>query len=199
MGFGPVDAMVVMEELGRGIVLEPYRGGRAGRDQPAAERRTRPASAAWLHGIAEGSELVVLAHQERAARYRLAQVETTATNVGGTWQPQRRRRASCRPARTPMRSSCRRASAARSTTPAGIAPLPRRARATTGVAVRGYPTQDGASAADLTLDQRERDRAARRRRRRSPRSSTRSTSASPRSAPKRSARWTSWSRSRSST
>src|SRR5256885_17172226 len=27
MGFGPVDAMVVMEELGRGLVVEPYAHG----------------------------------------------------------------------------------------------------------------------------------------------------------------------------
>ena len=27
MGFGAVDAMVVMEELGRGLVLEPYAHG----------------------------------------------------------------------------------------------------------------------------------------------------------------------------
>jgi len=85
MGFGPVDAMVVMEELGRGIVLEPYaavalvathllKAGHAASAEP------------WLQGIASGKERVVLAHQERSARYRLAHVETTATNVDGMWQ-----------------------------------------------------------------------------------------------------------------
>jgi len=85
MGFGPVDAMVVMEELGRGIVLEPF----AAVSLVAASLLTAghaPSAALWLQGIAEGKEIVVLAHQERRARYRLAHVETTAKNVGGTWQ-----------------------------------------------------------------------------------------------------------------
>ena len=85
MGFGPVDAMVVMEELGRGIVMEPF----AAVSLVAASLLTAghaPSAALWLQGIAEGKEIVVLAHQERRARYRLAHVETTAKNVGGTWQ-----------------------------------------------------------------------------------------------------------------
>ncbi len=149
MGFGPVDAMVVMEELGRGIVLEPY--------APVALVATSllnvghaPSGSLWLQGIAEGRERVVLAHQERAARYRLAHVETTATQSSGTWQlagaktvvpAGQHAGAFIVPARVHGGPD----------DPAGIA-LFLVSAGQTGVSVRGYPTQDGACAADLTLD-----------------------------------------------
>ena len=141
-GFGPVDAMVVLEELGRGLVLEPYAAValvatsvlKAGHEAAAAPR---------LQHIAEGKEIVVLAHEERHSRYRLAHVETTAHGSGGVWRlsghqdrrPRRRAR--------PTRSSSRRASAAASTTPAGIG-LFLVSPGQPGVQVRAYPTQDGA-------------------------------------------------------
>ena len=70
LGLGPVEGMVVMEELGRGIVLEPFAqtliaSGVLSGYAPAALK------AAWLPKIASGEALVVLAYQERAARYKL--------------------------------------------------------------------------------------------------------------------------------
>ena len=70
MGFGAVEAMVVMEELGRGLVNAPFAQG-ALVAPVAAVGRTGGMQAAWLPKIADGTALVVLAHQERAARYRL--------------------------------------------------------------------------------------------------------------------------------
>ncbi|MEP7099633.1 MAG: acyl-CoA dehydrogenase family protein [Burkholderiales bacterium] len=148
MGFGPVDAMVVMEELGRGIVMEPF----AAVSLVAVSLLNAgeaPSAALWLQGVAEGKERVVLAHQERSARYRLAHVETTAKNSGGTWQ----------------------LSGIKTLVPAGAHAgafiVPARvsgavddesgiglflvSKGEKGVAVRGYPTQDGACAADLVL------------------------------------------------
>ena len=70
LGMGPVEGMVVMEELGRGIVLEPFAqtlicSGVLSSYAPADLK------AAWLPKIASGEALVVLAYQERAARYHL--------------------------------------------------------------------------------------------------------------------------------
>jgi alkylation response protein AidB-like acyl-CoA dehydrogenase len=70
LGMGPVEGMVVMEELGRGMVLEPYTqilissGLLSG--YASAELK-----ATWLLKIASGEALVVLAYQERVARYNL--------------------------------------------------------------------------------------------------------------------------------
>ncbi len=82
MGMGPVEAMVVMEELGRGIVLEPVAqslvaGGVINGYAPD------PVKAQWLPRIAAGEALVVLAHQERSARWHLDRCATQARDSGG--------------------------------------------------------------------------------------------------------------------
>jgi alkylation response protein AidB-like acyl-CoA dehydrogenase len=78
LGFGPVEAMVVMEELGRGLVLEPY--AQAGLVAPAVlAHAPAPVQADWLPRIAAGEALVVLAQQERGARYRLDHCATSAS------------------------------------------------------------------------------------------------------------------------
>jgi alkylation response protein AidB-like acyl-CoA dehydrogenase len=79
MGMGPVEGMVVMEELGRGMVLEPLAqtliaGGVLGAYAP------QELKARWLPNIASGEALVVLAQQERKARYRLDMCETQAAH-----------------------------------------------------------------------------------------------------------------------
>ena len=148
MGFGPVDAMVVMEELGRGIVMEPF----AAVSLVAASLLTAghtPSAALWLQGIAEGKEIVVLAHQERRARYRLAHVETTATKVGGTWQLSGLK--SVVPAGAHAGAFIVPARVSGSVDDAAGIALFLVSKGEKGVAVRGYPTQDGACAAELTL------------------------------------------------
>ena len=84
MGFGPVEAMVVAEELGRGLVNAPFAQGAL-----VAPALLSAASAAlqaqWLPKMADASALVVLAHQERGARYRLSHVATTAKAAGNGW------------------------------------------------------------------------------------------------------------------
>jgi alkylation response protein AidB-like acyl-CoA dehydrogenase len=84
MGMGPVEGMVVMEELGRGIVLEPLgqalvTGAVLAGYAPDAVKRE------WLPKIASGEALVVLAHQERKARWRLDRCEAQAKQQGGSW------------------------------------------------------------------------------------------------------------------
>jgi alkylation response protein AidB-like acyl-CoA dehydrogenase len=147
MGFGAVEAMVVNEELGRGLVNAPFAAGALVAPSILAAA-PEAVQAAWLPKIADASALVVLAHQERAARYRLNHVVTRASQGAGGWT----------------------VSGAKSLVPAGdeadafIVParvsgadgdtdgiglfVVQRAAAT----VRGYPTQDGARAAELGFD-----------------------------------------------
>jgi alkylation response protein AidB-like acyl-CoA dehydrogenase len=87
MDMGPVEAMIVMEELGRGLVAAPYAaaalmGVGALRDHANAEVQQ-----AWLPRIAAGEARVLPALQERAARYRLNVVQTQAAQgADGQWQ-----------------------------------------------------------------------------------------------------------------
>ncbi|KNZ33767.1 MAG: acyl-CoA dehydrogenase [Methylibium sp. NZG] len=148
MGFGAVEAMVVMEELGRGLVNAPYANGAL---VVPTLLSAAPAAlqAAWLPKIASADALVVLAHQERKARYRLHHVTTRAAAAAGGHALTGTK--SVVPAGdeadafiVPARLSGADGNAA------GIG-LFLVERAAKGVTVRGYPTQDGARAAELTL------------------------------------------------
>jgi hypothetical protein len=148
MGFGGIDAMVVMEELGRGLVLEPYAAValvathllRAGKE-PSTER--------WLEGIASGGPIAVLAQEERHSRYRLNHVQTTARQEGGSWRLNGTKivvpaggRAGAFVVSARTRGAVDDAS--------GVA-LFLVAKDDAGVEVKAYGTQDGATAADLVL------------------------------------------------
>jgi alkylation response protein AidB-like acyl-CoA dehydrogenase len=148
MGFGAVEAMVVCEELGRGLVNAPYAQGAL-----LAPLLLCAAPAAlqsqWLPKIAAGSALVVLAHQERAARYRLNHVETRANQAGSAWTLSGAK--SVVPAGdeadawiVPARIS----GAVGDSTGIGLFLVEKNA---SGASVRGFPTQDGARAAQLDL------------------------------------------------
>ena len=148
LGMGPVEGMVVMEELGRGIVLEPlaqaliagavlagYAPGHVGQ--------------AWLPGIAAGESIVVLACQERVARYRLDTCATRAVRHSDSW----------------ALSGSKSIVSVGDQADAFLVPasvdgaialfLVRRAAA--GVRTRGYSTLDGGRAAEVFFDNAEAD------------------------------------------
>jgi len=142
LGQGAVDAMVAMEELGRGIVLEPLAQTYVA-TSVLAQHAPAAVQAAWLPRMASGEALVVLAHQERKARYRLDVCEAKA-------------------AQTPAGYTL---TASKSIVPAGdqadafLVPAQLDGqialflveRAASGVATRGYGTQDGSRAAEVHL------------------------------------------------
>ena len=84
MGMGPVEAMVAMEELGRGIALEPLAQTLIA---SAVLQTHAPAElqSSWLPRIAGGEAIVVLAHQERGARHHLDRTRAQAAQAGGQW------------------------------------------------------------------------------------------------------------------
>jgi alkylation response protein AidB-like acyl-CoA dehydrogenase len=147
MGLGPVDAMVVMEELGRGLVLEPYAQGALIAVSVLASHAPEAVQSGWLPKIAEGEAIVVLAQQERAARYRLDHVTTAARPSGDAWTLNGAKSvvpvgdqadAFVVPARVSGAVD----------DGAGIALFLVERRAA-GVTTRGYATQDGARAAEV--------------------------------------------------
>ena len=144
LAHGPVDAMVVMEELGRGLVLEPLAQG-ALIAPTALQAAPTEVQQAWLPRMASGEALVVLAHQERKARYRLDQAETRAErDAQGAWT----------------------LSGAKGVVPAGdqadafIVPATADGglglwlveRGAAGVSARGHAQQDGSRAAELQFE-----------------------------------------------
>jgi pimeloyl-CoA dehydrogenase small subunit len=84
-GGGPAETMIVMEAFGRALALEPYLatvvlGGGALRRGGSEEQR-----AGLVPRIADGSLLLALAHTERQSRYDLHDVATTAKRNGGAF------------------------------------------------------------------------------------------------------------------
>ncbi|MGC4395235.1 acyl-CoA dehydrogenase family protein [Hydrogenophaga sp. T2] len=143
LGMGPVEAMVVMEELGRGMVLEPLAQtlitsgviGAYGADD---------VKAAWLPRIAGGEALVVLAHQERGARYRLDRVAATASSTGSAWTVTGHKHLvpAADQAQAFLVPAMANGKTALFLVEAGAS----------GVRTTGHPTQDGARAGDLVLE-----------------------------------------------
>ena len=80
MGMGAVEAMVVMEEMGRGMVLEPLAQSFI-TAQVLSHCAPEAIQADWLPRIASGEALVVPAHQERRSRYRLDVCESKAAET----------------------------------------------------------------------------------------------------------------------
>ncbi|MFY8083587.1 MAG: acyl-CoA dehydrogenase family protein [Rubrivivax sp.] len=148
LGFGAVDAMVVMEELGRGLVHAPYAA--AALVAPALLAEAPPGvQTAWLPRIAAGEALVVLAHQERAARYHLNHVTTRATeSVGGHVLSGAKSVVPAGDEADAFIVPARLSGADSDTTGIGLFLVE---RAASGVSMRGYPTQDGGRCAELTL------------------------------------------------
>lgn len=147
LGFGAVEAMVVGEELGRGLVNAPFAAGALVAPSVLASAPAELQSA-WLPKMADASALVVLAHQERAARYRLQHVTARAQRAGSGYT----------------------VTGAKSLVPAGDEAdafiVPARLAGADGsesgiglflveagaARVRGYPTQDGSRAAEIGMD-----------------------------------------------
>ena len=148
MGFGAVEAMVVMEELGRGLVNAPYAA--AALVVPTLLSAAPEAvKAAWLPKIADASALVVPAIQERGARYQLSHVTTTATQAAGGWTLTGQKHVVPAADEADAFVVVARISGANSDT-AGIG-LFLVEQGAAGVTVTGYPTQDGSRAGELKL------------------------------------------------
>jgi alkylation response protein AidB-like acyl-CoA dehydrogenase len=84
-GGGPVDVMVLMQSLARGLIVEPYlanvvlAGGILSRVASPAQKEK------WLQPIIGGELQATLAFNEPQARYELACVQTSAVKNGDDW------------------------------------------------------------------------------------------------------------------
>jgi pimeloyl-CoA dehydrogenase small subunit len=84
-GGGPVEVMLVMQEFGRALALEPYLATvvLAGTAVRLAGSTAQQSSV--LPAVAEGRMKLAFAHGERQARYDVTDVLTTAHRNGGGW------------------------------------------------------------------------------------------------------------------
>ena len=148
LGMGPTEGMVVMEELGRGIVLEPLVQTLMA-SAVLAGYAPDAVKAAWLPNVADGTALVVLAWQERGARYKFEKCAAICTSKVAQGQQEW-----ALDATKSIVSAGDHADAF--LVPAmvdGAIALFLVERQAAGVTSRGYLTQDGGRAAEVTFSQ----------------------------------------------
>ncbi|WP_270934807.1 acyl-CoA dehydrogenase family protein [Falsiroseomonas oryzae] len=146
-GGGPVEALLVMEAIGRGLVVEPYLATvvlglgllrRAGGQEDL------------LAEVAAGGTTLAFAHQERQARHDLHDIATTARQDGDAWVLDGAKGVALHgDSADRLLVSARTAGGRRDRAGIGLFLLD---PATPGVTRRGYATQDGLRAAEVVLE-----------------------------------------------
>jgi pimeloyl-CoA dehydrogenase small subunit len=148
-GAGAVETMIVMEALGRALVLEPYLptvvigGGFLRHGGSAAQKQ------AHIPGIIEGARTFAFAQLEKNSRYDLADVATSAKKKGEGWAIDGEKFVVLNgEAADTLIVTARTRGGPRDRSGVGVFLVPADAR---GVGKKGYPTQDGLHAADITF------------------------------------------------
>src|SRR6201990_3250767 len=148
-GAGAVETMIVMEALGKALVVEPYLatvvlgGGFLRRGGSAAQK------AAYIPSIIDGSKTLAFAQLEKNSRYDLGDVSTTAKKKGDGWVIGGEKFVVLNGASADVLVvTARTKGGQRDANGIGVFLVPGNAK---GVVKKGYPTQDGLHAADITF------------------------------------------------
>jgi pimeloyl-CoA dehydrogenase small subunit len=148
-GAGAVETMIVMEALGKAMVLEPYLativiGGAFLRHGGSEAQK-----AAHIPSIIDGSKTFAFAQLEKNSRYDLNDVSTSAKKKGDGWVIDGEKFVVINGENADtLIVTARTAGAQRDKTGIGVFLVPGNAK---GVVKKGYPTQDGLHAADITF------------------------------------------------
>jgi pimeloyl-CoA dehydrogenase small subunit len=148
-GAGAVETMIVMEALGKALLLEPYLatvvlGGGFLRRGGSAEQK-----AAHIAGIIDGSKTFAFAQLEKNSRYDLNDVATSAKKKGDGWVIDGEKFVVLNgEGADTLVVTARTRGGQRDASGIGVFLMPGNAR---GVSKKGYPTQDGLHAADITF------------------------------------------------
>jgi pimeloyl-CoA dehydrogenase small subunit len=148
-GAGGVETMIVMEALGKALVLEPYLatvvigGGFLRHGGSDAQK------AAYVPGIIDGSKTFAFAQVEKNSRYDLHDVTTTAKKKGNGWVIDGEKFVVLNGENADVLIvTARTKGERRDKTGVGVFLVPADAK---GVTKKSYPTQDGLHAADITF------------------------------------------------
>src|SRR5436309_11627902 len=148
-GAGAVETMIVMEALGKALMLEPYLptvviAGGFLRHGGSAEQK-----AAHIPGIIDGSKTFAFAQLEKNSRYDLGDVATTAKKKGAGWVIDGEKFVVLNgETADTLVVTARTKGGQRDANGIGVFLLPGNAK---GAAKKGYPTQDGLQAAAISF------------------------------------------------
>ena len=149
-GAGAVETAIVMEALGKALLLEPYLatvvlgGGFLRHGGSAAQK------AAHIPSIIDGSKTLAFAQLEKNSRYDLADVTTTAKKKGAGWVIDGEKFVVLHgETADTLIVTARTKGGQRDRNGIGVFLVPANAK---GVTVKGYATQDGMRAADIRFE-----------------------------------------------
>jgi pimeloyl-CoA dehydrogenase small subunit len=148
-GGGGVETGIVMEALGKALVLEPYLatvvvGGGFLRHGGSAEQK-----AVYVPGIVDGSKTFAFAQLEKNSRYDLHDVATTAKKKGGAYVIDGEKFVVLNGENADtLIVTVRTKGERRDKSGVGVFLVPANAK---GVTKKSYPTQDGLHAADISF------------------------------------------------
>jgi pimeloyl-CoA dehydrogenase small subunit len=148
-GAGAVETMIVMEALGKALVLEPYLatvvlGGGFLRRGGSAEQKAK-----HIPGIIDGSKTFAFAQLEKNSRYDLNDVATSAKKKGDGWVIDGEKFVVLNgESADTLIVTARTKGGQRDKTGIGVFLVPGDAK---GISKKGYPTQDGLHAADISF------------------------------------------------
>jgi pimeloyl-CoA dehydrogenase small subunit len=148
-GAGAVETMIVMEALGKALMLEPYLatvviGGAVLRHGGSDAQK-----AAYIPSIIDGTKTFAFAQLEKNSRYDLNDVATTAKKKGDGWTIDGEKFVVINGENADtLIVTARTTGAQRDKAGIGLFLVPGDAK---GVVKKGYPTQDGLHAADISF------------------------------------------------
>ncbi|MSP66895.1 MAG: pimeloyl-CoA dehydrogenase small subunit [Alphaproteobacteria bacterium] len=146
---GPVEVAVVMEAMGRGLMVEPYLASVVLGGQAVAQGGSAAQQAELLPALAEGRLFLALASAEAGGRYNLAHVETTAQREGAGYRLDGSKAVVLHGASADqLVVAARTGGALRDTSGITLFLVPATAA---GISRRAYATLDGQRAAEVTL------------------------------------------------
>ncbi|WP_375306976.1 pimeloyl-CoA dehydrogenase small subunit [Bradyrhizobium sp. A11] len=148
-GGGGVETMIVMEALGKALVLEPYLATVVIGGGFLRHAGTDAQKAAHVPSIIDGSKTLAFAQLEKNSRYDLFDVTTTAKKKGDGWVIDGEKFVVLNGENADtLLVTARTKGERRDKSGIGVFLVPANAK---GVARKGYPTQDGLHAADITF------------------------------------------------
>jgi pimeloyl-CoA dehydrogenase small subunit len=149
-GGGPIEAMIVMEEFGKGLVIEPYlqtvviAGGFLKHAGSAAQKEEH------LSALIGGERIFGFAYAEPQGRYDLADITTTAKKDGAGWVLTGKKAVALgAPMASHLVVTARTSGGQRDKGGVSVFIVPKDAK---GVTTRDYPTVDGLRASEVAFD-----------------------------------------------
>ncbi len=149
-GGGAVETMLMLENFGKGLMVEPYLASIILAGGAIKRAGTAEQKAQYLPGLIDGSKQAALAYVEPEGRFNLADLKTTATQDGDGWVLNGYKAVVLNgPAADVLVVTARTSGEQRDE--AGVTLFVLDANAD-GVSRRDYPTVDGLRAAEITLE-----------------------------------------------